>query len=422
MTIFLCIGFFVAFVYGVVSMVLGTFTGAVLPAAAFVCLFGGVLLGRLPDVAEKLKRLRVLFLVLGALAALAGFAFLPSQAAHTRSYAFLLALAALLVWRLRYEPRHYRFISVFRFVCAAALVLVGTIFVLATADTLSPRRENAIAALSDVLPILVVMLACGILALRGLRAADSAVDRARFDRRQLRDTLMFFGFCALCLLVQPWRWLISLADLIYQRIVDPVSQGVDSLGDWLFRLLRNPNPSRPQPSGGNSGGSGSPAPSAAAPAGGELLPPEETIEYGSIPMAYIFAAFLIVALLIAAVILFSKLRKLPRRPRHGYPNEELEAVEEVEAPEGKPISRFQREPRMKIRFYYQNFLHRLCAKHVDLPRSDTCERISQRAAAYCADGEALEEFTELYRKARYCAQEAPTAEDAARAKALSRRL
>lgn len=422
MTIFLCIGFFVAFAYGVVSMVLGTFTGAPLPAAAFVCLFGGVLLGRLPDVAEKLKRLRTLSLLAGTAAALAGFVFLPSQAAHARSYALLLALAVLLVWKLRYEPRYYRFVSAFRFVCAAALVLIGTVFVLATADGLSSRRENAIAALSDVLPILVVMLACGVLALRGLRAADSVVDRARFDRRQLRDTLVFFAFCALCLLVQPWRWLVSLADLIYRGIVDPVSQGADSFGDWLFRLLRNPNPSQAQPSGGNSGGSGSAAPSAAAPSGGELLSPEETFESGSIPMAYIFAAFLTAALLIALVVLFFKLRKLPRRPRHGYPNEALESVEEAEAPEEKPISRFRREPRMKIRFYYRSFLHRLSAKHVDLPRSDTCERISQRAAAYCADGEALEEFTELYRKARYCTQETPTAEDAARAKALSRRL
>lgn len=421
MSVFLHIGFFVSFAYAIFSMLLGAFAGQALPLLSFVCLFGGLLVSRLPDALAKLCRLRGLFFPLGALLAAVGFAFLPQERLFFAAYALLLALAALLSWRLRFEARHERFLSTFRFTCVAAVVLICVILLLCTTKTSSEQLLRAEEALWQVLPVLIVMLSNGILALRGLRAADGAVDRAQLDRRQLIDAVSYFALCAVCFVLQPWKWIIALFDALYRCLLDPMAQGLGSLGDRLFELLRNPNASisgNTQPSGGDSG-SAPPAasvPDATVPVTTE--PSDEPLP-NSAPMTYVYVVFLLLLLAIGLVILIYKLHKIPRRVK-SYPNEEREQLGQEEAQE-KPISRFVREPRMKIRYYYQTFLRRLRAKKADIRRSDTCAEISERAAAYTSDREALEEFTALYRKARYCDTEAPTAADAARAKSLSKK-
>lgn len=421
MNIFLHIGFFVSFAFALVSMLLGAFSGQTLPLLSFVFLYGGLLISRLPDSLSTHGKLRALFFLLGAALAAVGFAFLPRQSAFYAFYTLLLLLAALLSWKLRYEPRHESFLSAFRFSCVAAAVLLCIILLICSTGS-SERLLQAEDALGQVLPILLVMLSGGILTLRGLRAAEGAVNRVQLERRQLLDCLSFFALCALCFTLQPWRWVIALMDAVYQWLLDPLEQGMDSLFDRVYTLIRNPNSSLSGGSfsSGEAGGSSTPAASAPAVSEPSLTDPGAQEVPNSAPMTYVYIAFLLILLAVALVLLICKLRKVPRSVR-SYPNEEREELAPEEGRKAS-VSRFHRAPRLKIRYCYQSFLRRLRAKNAGVCRSDTCLEISERAAIYTQNHEALEELTGLYRKARYCDSEAPTADDAARAKALSKKV
>ena len=420
-----------ALVYLCLALFAVLLTGVRMPFPAFSCLYFGLLLCLLPGVSRRLAGKEGLFYALGALTALLGFlplVFWHCPLIHFAVHLLGTAAAAAFIPLLRHRTTHADFMAKYQFSAIMLLILIGFI-ALATmtgvyADSSSSRPEVLKLAVNSIIPHAIVLLVTGVLLLRGLRAGEGIVDEQAFNRRQLRDTLIFAVIVTLVFAADPFVYLQQAAHFLINDVLKPAGRGLTALLAAIVRLLHVDRPEWER----------------------ETQPTEETAEPGGIPnaespepaqehydiegedlsqvIAYIFIG---IAVLILLWVLVRQIRKLIRKLRErgqkygsGYPDEVRETLPQKErAQSEKKPKRRSADPRERMRYLYGEFLQYLRKLRVTFAGTETCGEIQNHTEKSAAAGPAeLSAFTELYEEARYRQEEAPSEEDERRMKDL----
>ena len=400
-------------------------SGVRIPFLAFSCLYFGLLLSLLPGVSQRLSGKERLFYLLGAMTAVLGFlplALWHSPMIHWIIHLLGIAAAGAFLSILRHRTTHGIFLAKYEFTAVSLLILIGLIYLAILTGIYqggqAAERSRALSrAMSCVVPYAIVLLASGVLLLRGLRAQPGMADEQAFIRRQLRDTLIFAVLVTLIFAVDPFIYLQKAVYFLLNDLLRPSARYLVQFLDMLLRSVSR----REQPAA-------------------ETLPPEETADPGvmqviepaetepeqyfiegndlSLTVAYILLAAAALALLF---LLAAQIRKLVRTLRarsrnrgSGYPNEtrEMLPVKEETSREGKPKKRSS-DPRERIRYLYGEFLRCLRKLRVRFSKTETCGEIRHHAETHSiADPATLSDLTMLYERARYRLKETPTEADA----------
>lgn len=351
-------------------------TGVHMSFLSFACLLCGLLLFLLPEATPKLEGKEIRFALLGAGVALLGFLPLPilrCPVFHYVSYGLSVAAAAIFLITLRHNTTHNNFKARFVFITIILICLLTYFVVSATTmrrfanspyskPILDP--ESLKLALNDIVPLAIVLLASGVLCLRGLRAQYGAADDASFRRRQIRDALIFTVsvtavFIAVPVLKPVWAFLL-------EKVFAPFARMLVQL---LERIVASATGSTPVSEFDTAAASAKPteAPSQAAPTGmpsSGAMPASNTPPSASVRMGeylYILIALLIIAIVvtIAAIILVKALRRFKKYER-SYPNESREELPEPDEPKKKTKpTKHSADPRKRMRYLYADFLKQL---------------------------------------------------------------
>ncbi len=425
------------FVYLFLALIAGLFTGVSVPFLSFLCLYFGLLLALLPCGMPKLQGREAVFVLLGVPLALLGFLPIHLYGGTILSYvAHGLGVlgTALFCHTLKHRTTHGDFAAKFRFSAVLILVLIAYLYlsllVGVTAEDILPVRKAYVSqALDHVVPIAIMLLVTGVLLLRGLRGLEGVTDERAFNRRQLRDVLLYGSMVGVIFVLDPFPYLYRGVAWCIGRVARRFVWAFNGLLD----LLANKEP-RFDP----------PTPEATSDPSDYILPPPshqvterepeqykinevgETTLYRTI--LYIFllalAAVLLVILIVEVRKLIQKLRDRGASRSRGYPNEIRESLDEGPADRraAKP-KKYSGDPRMRMRYLYGEFLHLLSRVPIHIAPGDTCGQIHERARRVMhVNGRDLEAFQALYELARYRESEAPTSQDAARMKTLFARL
>ena len=401
-------------------------TGVGMPFPAFSCLYFGLLLFLLPGMSQKLIGKERLFDVIGAVTAVLGF--LPIALGrcpmiHWLIHLFGIAAAAVFLSILRHKTTHRLFLAKFEFTVISLCILIGLVC-LAVRTVVYRNGQAAVRyaalrlAMNGIVPYAIVLLASGVLFLRGLRAQPGrAIDEQTFNRRQLRDTLIFAILVTLVFAADPFTYLGKAVSFLMNEALRPSFRFLFRL---LFSLLRSMSfwnrPTEDSPSAEQTADL-NPAPAAEF---AEVQTEQSFIEEND--MAPIFDFVCLAAwMLILLVILASQILKLARILRNrsrdrgsGYPNEtcEMLPVKDGMRREGKPKKR-NGDPRERIRFLYGEFLRCLHKRRVEFDQTNTCGEIQHAAEERSiADPSTLSDLTAHYEKARYRMEEMPTEAEA----------
>lgn len=413
--------------------------GAGMPFAAFACLYFGVVLFLLPKALPKLDRMGPLFAVLGTLLALLGFAVLKLYRCtipHYIAHGLGAAAAGIFISTLRHRTTNAAFAAKFRFSIVLILALIASLYAAVligfTEDLAVPVRKASVRlAIDSAVPVTIMMLVTGVLLLRGLRALEGTVNEKDFNRRQLRDTLIFASFVSVVFIARPL--FLKGVVLFMNGVVHPFWQFVLRMINALMAFIAKLGPKYNEaPHIEITPGPSDPAPLPAASFEPNQEPENYMIDENTELKFYKLFLYIFLAAA-AAVLLFFLIReliKLIKRLRRrgisrgrGYPNEIREKLDDEEAVQKHEKPKKHGEPRTRIRYLYREFLHHLRKRKISIEPFDTCAKINERAKpALHADEEELSEFRELYENARYHGNEAPTDEDAARMKALYENL
>ncbi|MBR6006864.1 MAG: hypothetical protein IK064_04490, partial [Clostridia bacterium] len=227
-------------------------TGISLPFLSFSCLYLGLLVFMLPVISRKLAGKELLFAVLGAVLALCGFLFLIGRPiVHFVCHGVGLAAVCAFIPLLASNTKHSDFEAKFRFsiiICAAVVFVIFLAGVTET-DFFSINKDNVMRALYDLVPVAIVMLATGVLLLRGLRAQQGSVDEKTFNKRQLRDTLIFSGIVSAVFAIDPVRYINKFLSFMTDNVLSPFYSLLKKGLHELYLLLINRNPPPPGGSG-----------------------------------------------------------------------------------------------------------------------------------------------------------------------------
>ena len=354
-------------------------TGVHMPFSAFACLLFGLLLVMLPNVLQKWVDRGTLFTLLGAAAALLGF--LPILLLHGPVsqyifYAASLAAAAILLLLLRHNTTHNNFKARFGFVtvvvlCVLAYFILSTSWLVPSKDSvyskpiLDPDRVKL--ALNDIIPYVIVHLAAGVLCLRGLRAQHGNVDEKRFQRRQLRDAMIFITVVSTVFVAAPylktiWDYLLNTAIAPFlrmiARVIEAVFAGATKPGEQPMSSAPVPTeaPTTAVPEITQPLGTPSPV---SEPAFSQETPPPAHLKSDTILRLVLTSLIFAAVILIVSIVLVKLLRRLKRDDR-SYPNESCEALPKTEEPkkEAKP-AKHSADPRKRMRYLYADYLKRL---------------------------------------------------------------
>ena len=408
-----------------------------MPFLAFSCLYFGLLLCLLPGALPGLNGKERLFSCVGAAIAVLGFlplALWRCPTIHWATYLLGIAAAAAFLSLLRHRTTHADFMAKCRFTVVLLLILIGFVYLallmgIYQDGQVSERSEILRLATNNVVPYATVLLVSGVLLLRGLRAQEGVVDERAFNRRQLRDTLIFATLVTVVFAIDPFMYLQRAALFLFTDVLRPAARFLVQFLDLLLRLMaRKKPPTAEEPL---------PTPEATQEAGEmpvtELTEREPERYYVdgkdlSLTIAYIFlAAAALILLLILAFQIRKLVRNLQKRNQYhgsGYPNETREALPEKEETyrRGKP-KRGSADPRERMRYLYGEYLRHLKKLLVRFDRTDTCGEIQRHAHRnLLLDSSLLFEFTALYEKARYRLKKTPTEADAHRMKNLLDRI
>ena len=425
--------FSTALVHYFVTFACVTVSGVGSSFPSFACVYFGLLVMLLPGIVKKLEGKRPLFAVLGSLVMLAGAVFVIRMPIQLIGHAVTSCSAGLFLLILRHNTTHPSFAARFRFSIAAVIGVTALVLVAGLMEhnifRLDP--ENIKLALYAVIPVAIVLLANGILLLRGLRAQQGIVDERAFNRRQLRDTLIFGGIVTAVFAVDPVRYIKLLLDLLYDKVVGPLSRLISRLLSALFDALVNrcpPNPSHApytEPPVVQADVTPVPDGFSATPAPQTPIRSSDAFYNTLVTIFCIVAGALVLAFLIFELVkLIKLLRNRFRDQGSGYPNEEKSYLPpEDEGGKKERIGRFTRDPRLRMRRTYRDFLDHLRSSKIVLKPSDTCSDVNLRAKKTLRGSQdETEEFTELYRTARYRMRREPTQADADRMRELYRRI
>ena len=163
-------------------------SGVSMPFVSFACLLFGLLTVLLPSVQKKPKNRRPLFALLGAGAALLGFLpllVLRTPIIHFVCYGIAILFGGFFLRILRHETTYHSFKARFGFLTVVAVIVIAYLLLLSSAsfrDT-GARRDEALfsmehmkTAMEGLFAYAIVLLASGVLCLRGLRAQQGAVN------------------------------------------------------------------------------------------------------------------------------------------------------------------------------------------------------------------------------------------------------
>ncbi len=421
---FLRVSFIVGILFVVISVFAGSFTGAMYPLGCYMMLWLGTLVFMLGVIIPKLQKHEEMLRIAGIILSLIGFVFLiilrRPKAFYIIQSVFVL-LSFILPSTLKYNTTHRDFAPKFKFtmIVIALLFCVMGIFTGGTEDSFLDT-DYTVAAMINSIPVIIISVVMGILLLRGLRAVTGMVDETEFNKKQLRDTLIFFAGCIIVFisgLLNALKWFL---ELIAEHVINPLFIWVSKMLYQIEQLLKNKNPSfnlKPlSPSESQNGMDITPAPNYET-----VTNAPGKVEQNSNDLARFLLAVL--ALAIVSVIIYLIIRKLFKRGRravsYGYPNEVCEMVDEPEKKKQRPLSRYNGSPRLKIRFYYAEFLRYVHRRGGKLRRADTCAEVEITASLLDQHlREEVGELTDEYRQARYDLSDEPTNEAAKRAKQL----
>ena len=419
-----------AYVALITTLVAVISRGAHMPFLSFSCLYFGLVVFLLPEIVRKLGGLEALFGALGTLVALCGFLFLLKKPTlYIISYAICLASAAAFVPLLRHKTTHNDFDGKFRF----SLIALGCFIALTMVAGLTEKNvfginvDHVKQALKDIIPILIVLLSTGVLLLRGLRAQQGIVDERAFNRRQLRDTLIFGAAVTAVFAADPFHYLNVAADFVMDKVIRPLIELIRLGLKKFVELITNPHPPN---YGYNEDFLGPASPVNITPPPEmpvETLDPREVTKQSEQFYRTLVTIFMIVAAVLVLTFLIGQLTRLIKKLMNkdkmrgtGYPNEETTDLppEGGDDREARP-SRFSRDPRLRMRYLYREFMHHLKSIQIPIKPSDTCTDINSKAKSTlrCAREE-TEEFTSLYKPARYRLTKEPERADADRMKKL----
>ena len=416
--LYLCLALFAALI-----------TGAGMPFPAFSCLYFGLLIYLMPDISRSPAGRRPLFHLTGALTASLGFlpiAFSRCPPVHWLVHLSGIAAAAVFLYTLRHRTTHSLFLTRFRFISVTLLILIGAVCLILRMDFFkageAAKRAAAVSlAVNGAVPYAIVLLATGVLLLRGLRAQPGRmIDERIFNRRQLRDTLVFAVAVTLIFAADPFVYLGQAASFLRDEALLPALRFLARLlAQLLPALSPGELPERQTVSSGKAGGL---SPSVRSDFIGVQEEPGYRESDPPVPMDHdaVIAATALIVLFILAVLallirgLVKARRKRGRDRGSGYPEETYEdlPVSEGKGRKGRPKKR-NSDPRERIRYLYGEFLRYLHARRVTFGRTNTCGEILQGARARPAASEStLSGLTALYEEARYRMGETPTKADA----------
>jgi hypothetical protein len=436
---FLRTAYSTSLVYFVLAFIAALSTGVGMPFPAFLCLYFALLIILLPNAVPKLKGRGALLILPGVLLALLGFLAVKlyrCPSAHYIVHGLGLIAAAIFLGALRHRTTHDDFEAKFRFSVIAVLAFVAVMYLIllfgSTEELVVPiKKEYVKQAVDHGVPIAIMLLVTGVLLLRGLRGLQGTMSEKDFNRRQLRDVLVYGSLVSVVFMINPYlyrglRWFVN-------SVLHPAGQGVVWAFNKLLELLANKRMDPFEVPDVDT----TPAPSEYVPAPQTDMFVDKEPEHYMIDDAdegtlyrtllYIFiavaAAILLTILIIELVKLIEKLRERAGGRGRGYPNEIREALGDEDTGNRAEKPKKRGEPRIRIRYYYREFMRLLRREHVRIEASDTCGSINDRARkTRRGKEEELSEFRELYEKARYRAEEAPAEQDAARMKTLYEEL
>ena len=412
-------------------------TGAALPFPAFSCLYFGLLLFLLPGISQRMTGKEKLFQGLGVLTAALGFlpiALWRCPTVHWLVHLLGIAAAAVFLSVLRHRTTHKVFLAKFGFASALLFLLVGLVYLILRTDIVqggeaSARYEAASLAVNGAVPYAVVLLASGVLLLRGLRAQPGRmVDEQAFNRRQLRDTLIFAALVTVVFAIDPFAYLGKALSFLHQEALRPFLRFLAQLfASLLPSMSFDRQPAKGPALAGEGVNSGAVPPS--GPAGMETeynraikeIDPAVTVDH--LLLAVLALVFLFVLLWLIRK-LAKNLRSRSRDRGNGYPRETYEALpaKEGKRRKEKPKKR-NGDPRELMRYLYGEFLRFLRKRQVEFDKTNTCGEIRRGAEKQsAADPSMLSDLTALYEQARYRMEETPAEADAHAMKDLLDRI
>ena len=411
-------------------------TGVQMPFLAFSFLYFGLLVFLLPGMSQKLTGKERLFYGISAVLAMLGFlpiALWRCPMIHWLIHLSGIAAAAAFLWALRHQTAHRIFLAKFKFTVVSLLILIGLVcLAVRTAVYQSGQASERYAALglalNGIVPYAIVVLASGVLLLRGLRAQPGrAIDEKAFNRRQLRDTLIFALLVTFIFTFDPLGRLGKAVSFLMHEVLRPSFRFLSGLLVSLLKSMSFWNqPAEDSPSAERAAEL-RPAPAAEY---AEAQTEQTYVEGNDLTPIFDLVCLAAIALILL-VILASQIRKLARILRNrsrdrgsGYPDETRETlpIKEGTRRNGKPKKR-NSDPRQRIRYLYGEFLRYLRKRRVAFDETNTCGEIQHAAETqYAADPPTLSDLTALYEEARYRMTEIPAEADAHAMKDLLDRI
>ena len=410
-------------------------TGVRMPFPAFSCLYFGLLICLLPGVSRKLAGKEKLFYLIGAILAVLGL--LPLKLSHCPTAHWVvqflgIAAAAVFLFILRHRTTHSGFIARYRFSVVLVLILIAFVYFSMLTGIYrdgrdAARTETLRLAINNIVPYAIVLLVTGVLLLRSLRSEDGIVDEQTFNRRQLRDTLIFAVLVNLVFVTDPFVYLKKAIFFLLNDVLQPAASFlIQLLASLLESLSIQRQPVEPLP----------PPEEMSGPIAVPLIDPTETepkhyfIEDNNL-IRIIACIFIAAAVLVLLVIIALQIRKLilnmngnSQNRGGGYPSEirEMLPSEEGTDRKRKPKKR-STDPRERIRYMYGEFLKYLKKTEIQFSKTETCREIQDQAEKReIADPSMLSDFTVLYEQARYRLNESPTEDDVRSMKELLDRI
>ena len=426
----------VSYVYLPLTLFAVIVTGVDMPLLSYLCLLSGVLLALLPAAFERFADRKTVFSALGALAALLGFLPILLYACPVIQYiAYALGVAAGVVFCVvrRSPMSRVWFLHVFRISlglmgAAVAVLLLMVLPMLRDSEIVAFGKERIRLATDNIIPVMILLLATGVLLLRQMRSEQGGIDPQTIKQRQMRDLSIFGSLVGVTFVIHLFVRLRIVVTNLYDKVFYPLFVWIAGLLTDLFTRqteLEDLFPAfeqayeMPDISIFSAAPDSVPAGEPSVVSNFDLPLPDSEVVY-----KIILVVLIAVSVIAFCVIVISCVRRFLERIRGrkdtpGYPNETVEQITEEPQPHEEPPKKHSSDPRERMRYQYGEFLRCLRKTPVVVERTDTCGEIRRNAnEKLLVEPETLNEFIDLYEKARYRQREAVTDADAYRMKTL----
>ena len=420
--------YYTIYIYLYLAIFVGIASGSEMPLLAFLCLFFGLLIAMVPDIFDNQPGRKPLFVVLGFLVSLIGF--LPIRIAdgiqvQYFGYGIGLISGCLLYSLQRQQTSYYHFMEAFKrtVLIASILIVLVLLFLLPVfidGQIITFGLEELKVLVDSIVPIIIMLLAVGVLHLRALRSLRGGIDRDAFRRRQLRDVLLFTMLVTIVYTFDPFSFLLAGAAWLYEKALLPILSLIakafpNHLPDWPnFWQYRKEH----EVENINDFGTAEMAPP-------ETVTPSAAVSEITETSGDFQYLFVVVLILIVVLVNFLLLRKKKSfKTSLGYPSETVEAIVEEEDTLKKPtLKKRILDPRIRIRYSYREFLKHLRKLRIPLEATDTTMEIENKTCStFPNEAEALDALSRLYNRARYQQSEVPSTSDAENMRELVKKV